>query len=150
VPCVNSEGRAIIPQATPVRVGIIRHNSNQKAMRTIKYLSIVAFMSVLLCGCQTTWQDATGKSLASIAQSVDSAMKGWAAYAAAKDIRPDNIVHTRVQAAYAEYQLAFSSALSAYNAAVLSNNQSGWLKASEALTAAQQSLVQLITQLEAK
>ena len=116
----------------------------------MKTFFITAFVACFLCGCQTTWQDATGKSLASIAQSVDSAMKGWAAYAAAKDIRPDNIVYTRVQTAYVNYQLAFSSALSAYNAAVLSNNQSGWLKASEALTAAQQSLVQLITQLEAK
>ena len=124
-------------------------NLKKDFMKTIKYLSLVAFMSVLLCGCSTT-QDSTGKSLASIAQSVDSAMKGWAAYAAVNDIRSNNIVYTRVQSAYEEYQTAMDAAKKAYNVAVLTKSQSGWIKAAEALTAAQQSLVQLITQLEAK
>lgn len=120
-------------------------------MKYLKLFSLTAFMSLLLCGCATTsWEQATGKSLASIAQSVDSAMKGWAKYAALRDIRTNNIVYTRVQAAYEDYQKAMNGALAAYNAAILSKDQSGWAQAANALSAAQQSLLNLITELEAK
>jgi len=114
----------------------------------MKNFFLTALVACYLCGCATTWQGAAGKSLITIAQTADSAMKGWEAYSVRMGIADNNIREINVQIAYKKYQVAFNTALQAYNAAVISKDKTGWEQASAALVASQSGLVQLITQEE--
>ena len=121
------------------------HNVKISRMKFI----LAALLSVsLLCGCATKWQDATGKSLATIAQTVDLAMRGWETYSVRAGLADDSPEELRVRAALRQYQLAFDSSLQAYNAAVKLGSESIWNQSAAALTASQTSLLNLIAELE--
>jgi len=114
----------------------------------IKFLSLVACVSLLLCGCTTTWQDSAGKVLATTAQTVDSAMKGWATYVVINKVPEDK--QLVVRDSYAKYQTAFETARLAYNAAVINKDQSVWAQASNALAASKSNLLILVQQFTTK
>ncbi len=111
----------------------------------LKLLTLTCLVTTLLCGCASNWQTATGKSLATIAQTVDTAMKGWATYVVVAKVQESQ--QARVRAAYIQYQVAFNTALTAYGGAVSAADQSLLGKTQAALVASQQSLLALITSL---
>lgn len=98
-------------------------------------------LALLVTGC-ATFQANAGKTLSSVAITVDAAMKGWAAYVVAGGATPDQ--ETQVRAAYHKYQLSMSAAQSAYAALVATGDQPAWTQAASILTATQQQLVGLI------
>jgi len=116
----------------------------------MKYLICSLAVVFLLVGCSTTWQDAGGKSLATIAQSVDAGMKGWEAYSVASGLADNDPAELRVKSAYIQYQNAFNVALTAYNAAATTKDQSVWAQASTALSASEGNLLNLINALQPK
>lgn len=76
----------------------------------------------LLCGCKTTWQDSAAKTLVTISQTVDAAMKAWALHVV-KDNVPAQEQEV-VKAAYMRYQVSFEVAKTAYDVAVVTKDQS--------------------------
>lgn len=105
-----------------------------------RYLLLLPFVALLMA-C-ASFQSTSGKLLATTAQSVDAAMKGWAAYVVAGGATANQ--ETQVRAIYAKYQATMTVATNAYVAALTSGDQSPWNAASSALTGAQASLLQLI------
>lgn len=93
-----------------------------------------------------SFQNTAGKLLASTADTVDAAMRGWATYVVINKVGEDK--QLPVRNAYANYQTAMVAAESAYKAAVQSGDQSAWSQASAALTAASGALTTLVAQLE--
>lgn len=117
----------------------------------MKTLFTFTLLAMLVTGCATTsWQDAAGKSLSTVAQSVDLAMRGWEAYSVRAGYADDSPVELRVKIAYKQYQLAFNTALQAYNTAVLTKDKTVWEQAALILSQSQSNLVALIAELEAK
>lgn len=106
-------------------------------MKTV--ISIIALAFLLGCA---TFNDNAGKVLATTAQTVDSGMKAWGVYVAAKHIPPPQ--QMGVRKAYGNYQLAMAAAEKAYIEMVKTGDRSGWLKARDAMTASQSSLIALI------
>lgn len=111
-------------------------------MKTLlKFVYLTAFI-VMLSGCATSFQDASGKTLASVAQSVDSAMKSWAMYVVTANPPADQ--QAKVRDIYTKYQVSFDAALKAYNAAVITKDKTAWEQASAALLSAQASLLSIV------
>lgn len=108
------------------------------------YLLTLSLVASLLIGC-ATWQDSAGKTLATTAQTVDSAMKGWALYAVR--VNPPVTEQIKVRSAYGQYTNSFDVALKAYNLAVLTTNQNVWQASSSVLTASQTALLSLLASL---
>src|SRR5262245_43779951 len=104
-------------------------------MNTIRRIIPGLFAIVTLFGCATTpnWQDSYGKILATTAQTVDAAMKGWAMYVVTGNPPADQ--QAKVKTAYQEYQAAFDVALNAYNASVALKDASLFEQAQAALEA---------------
>lgn len=114
--------------------------------------TLIAFLMAmfLLSGCATTWQDSAGKSLVTIAQTVDAGMKGWETYSVASGLADNDPTELKVKLLYGQYQTAFSAALQAYSAAAATGDQSIWVQASSDLTASEGNLLNLVQQLQGK
>jgi hypothetical protein len=97
----------------------------------------------LLVGC-TTFTNSAGKVLASSAMTVDAAMQGWATWVSMGKAGPTQ--ETQVKAAYQKYQVAIQTATLAYQAAVVSGDQTAWKQAETVLTQTQSSVLNLISQ----
>ena len=97
----------------------------------------------LLSGC-ITFQDSSGKLLASTVQTVDAAMKGWATYVALGGATPQQ--EAAVKASYEKYQAVERIAERAYIDAALTGNQDGFTIAAKVLEGARLNLLLLIQQ----
>jgi hypothetical protein len=114
--------------------------------RLLRWLTVTVCITMLLNGCASNnWQTVVGKSLGTIAQSVDSAMKGWATYVVMNNV-PDSD-QQKVRNVYLQYQVAMQGAQRAYGAAVTANDQSIVTQAMTALSAAQSQILTLVSQL---
>lgn len=112
-------------------------------IKSLVYLTIISLtVASFLSGCATRWQDTYGKLLATIAQTTDSAMRGWATYVVVAKVPEAN--QQSIRSAYGQYQLAMTTAQAAYKASVASGDQTGIVAASAALRAAQAGLFTLI------
>lgn len=99
-------------------------------------------LAALVMGCATFQQNA-GKTLASIATTVDAAMSGWATYVTVSgSVSPSQ--QEQVKQAYEKYQAAMTTALAAYNSLNTTAGQPAWNQALTALQAAQGTLTQLL------
>lgn len=105
----------------------------------MKTLPIV--LLAFLVGCATFDQNA-GKTLASVAASVDAAMHGWATYVVTAKVSDAD--QAPVKAAYVKYQASMAAAEAAYIALVKSGSQPAWTAAKDALVASQSQLLALI------
>lgn len=86
-----------------------------------KLIPLIAMLTLFVgCAIFPTWKDAAGKSLATTAQTVDAAMKGWAMYVVTQN--PPTNLQAKVRQAYGDYQVSFDAALKTYNVAVTLNN----------------------------
>ncbi len=99
-------------------------------------------MLAVLMGCATSWQNNAGKTLATTAQTVDAAMKGWGMYVVTAN--PPERQQATVRDAYGKYQIAMDGAVKAYNTAVTLQDQSAYTQASGALLAASKDILALI------
>lgn len=111
----------------------------------MRYAPII--LLAFLLGC-ASFNTNAGKSLASVAVAVDTAMKGYASFVVIN--KPNQQQQNRVRVAYSQYQTAMDAAEKAYISLVKTGDRSAWLKASEALVASQSSLLALITQITGK
>ncbi len=102
---------------------------------------LLALTTMFLSGC-AGWQQDGGKTLATVAVTVDSAMKGWATYCATHDVPQDE--HGAVRNSYIRYQIAMKSASEAYQAAVMLKDKSAWQQVQGALLASKDDIVTLI------
>ena len=117
----------------------------------MKHILALLLTAAIVTGCATTsWQDTAGKSLTTVAQSVDLAIQGWEAYSVRAGYADDSPTELRVKIAYKQYQLAFNTALQAYNTAVLTKDKTVWEQAATILSQNQSNLMALIAELEAK
>lgn len=116
----------------------------------LKYLLLVLTVTLFISGCASTWQDNAGKSLVTIAQTVDSGMKAWETYSVTTGIGDNDPKELQVKALYTQYQTAFSGALAAYNAAIATKDQSIWLQSSAALVASETQLLTLANTFQGK
>jgi len=109
-------------------------------------LVIGAGLAILVAGCQTT--NTPGRILASTAQTVDVAMKGYMQCVKAGLIKPEQ--ENNVRAAYTIYQTTEAAAESACLAYAKTGDKAAWDRAAGALQAAQSDLVTLIDLLTPK
>ena len=77
----------------------------------------VALLVTLVTGCKTSEVDKAGKSLATVAQTVDSAMKGWATWVAQGNSNEQE--EAKVKALYTKYQSTMAIARNAYSAVAI-------------------------------
>lgn len=99
-------------------------------------------LAALVMGCATFQQNA-GKTLATIATTMDAAMSGWATYVTVSgSVSPSQ--QEQVKQAYEKYQAAMTTALAAYNSLNTTAGQPAWNQALTALQAAQGTLTQLL------
>lgn len=99
-------------------------------------------LAALVMGCATFQQNA-GKTLATIATTVDAAMTGWATYVTVSGtVTPAQ--QAQVKSAYEKYQACMATALAAYNGLSSSAGQPSWTQALTTLQAAQGTLTQLL------
>lgn len=110
-------------------------------MKTQLNLALVALLTLGLLGC-ASFQTNAGKTLATITQTVDAAMKGWAVYVSLGKSNPQQ--QAQVKAAYEKYQMAELAAEHAYVALVNTSGQSAWTQAAAVLTACQNDLLAII------
>lgn len=76
-----------------------------------KLVSSLLLVAFLATGC-ATYLENTGKTLASVAITVDGAMKGWASWVKSGHATQGD--EDKVKAAYEKYQLAMQTAEDAY------------------------------------
>lgn len=103
--------------------------------------TIVAIALVALMGC-ASFQSNAGKSLATVATTIDAAMKGWAGYVVAGGASETQ--QTEVKAVYHQYQVVMFAAETAYIEMSKTGDRTAWQKASDALTASQNQILALI------
>jgi len=80
-------------------------------MRTLFNISLIAAICFYASACSTL-QSNSGKSLATVATTVDAAMTGWAAWVATGKV--NQLQQDSVKSVYQHYQVAMSIALNAY------------------------------------
>lgn len=102
-------------------------------------ITLIAF--AFLVGCASVQTNA-GKTLASVAVAVDSAMKGWALHVVANGATEQQ--QAPVKQAYKDYQMSMALAEQAYLVLVKTGDQSAWSAAKMALTSSQGQLVTVI------
>lgn len=95
----------------------------------------------MFTGC-STFQENAGKTLATTVQTVDAAMKGWAAYVAIGGATAQQ--EASVKAAYQKYQAAEAIAEKAFVLSVTSGDQNGFTTAAAVLRQVQADLLLLI------
>lgn len=106
-------------------------------------LVVLAF----LVGC-ATFNDKAGKSLATVASTVDAAMKGYARYVVIAQLT--DAQQAPVKAAYIKYQASMTVAEKAYIELVKNNDQTSWTAALNVLTATEADLLSLVSSFTAK
>lgn len=105
-------------------------------------LAIVAF-----AGCTTVKTNA-GKTLASVAVTVDASMKAWAALVVAGQTNPQQ--EANVKAYYARYQQAMVVARSAYAILATTGDATQWKIASTELINSQNAITGAVETVQAK
>lgn len=103
-----------------------------------KTICILALL--VLIGC--AFRAGSGKFLATTAQTVDTAMKGFFIQAELGRVSLDQ--SNRVVAAFGKYQQSMQLATNAYALSITGTNQEPWLLASNALFQSQAVLLSLI------
>ena len=122
-----------------------------KPNRIFLFATLLALSALLAAGCTTTPQDAAGKTLITIQQTVDQTLKGWAKWVVLHEntTRPvAEATQARVQGAYEKYQAAMKVARTAYVSATSTNDPNALASALAAVTAAQAEIVQLVALLQ--
>jgi hypothetical protein len=106
-------------------------------------LLLSVFCVLVVLGCATTNTDTAGRLLASTAQTVDAAMKGWAQWVqmSGKATKADQ---DNVRSLYSNYQTAMSIAQASYIAFATTGDKNVWLRASAALTASKADLLRFL------
>lgn len=98
---------------------------------------------VLMATACATFQQNAGKTLATVASTVDLVMRGWATY-----VVVDGAVSVekqdKVREAYAKYQISMATAQAAYNGLSTSAGKPAWDQALAVLNASSGSLIQLV------
>ena len=107
-------------------------------MRNAIALVALAF----LVGC-ATFNDKAGKSLATVASTVDAAMKGYARYVVIAQL--NDTQQAPVKAAYVKYQASMTVAEKAYIELVKNNDQTSWTAALNVLNATEADLLALVS-----
>jgi hypothetical protein len=106
-------------------------------------LSMMVVMAALVCAGCASFQQNAGKTLASIATTVDAAMKSWATYVVVTG-KATPAQEAQVKGAYAQYQAAMTSAVAAYGGLSSAAGQPAWNQALATLTGVQTTLLQLV------
>lgn len=115
--------------------------ANNKLMVLWLYAAIIG----MLCGgCHTT--NPSGKVLATVAVTVDGAMKGWAIWVHNGNATVEQ--EAKVKAAYIKYQAAMKVAQEAYKAAYAAKDDSIMTQLVVALQASSDDLIALIQSFE--
>jgi len=107
-------------------------------MKKLISLLLAAVSVVLITGCANV-----GKSLATTAVTVDSAMQGWATYVALGNATEEQ--EAQVKTAYAKYQASMRIARDAYVAAATAGNKDLYTSAAEVLEANQFALLSMLS-----
>lgn len=102
---------------------------------------LIAACLVVTSGCASFEKNA-GKTLASVATSVDAGMKAWASWVVAGKTIPEQ--ETKVKEAYRQYQLSMDIAKNAYVASSQTGDQNIYNVAANALIQSSSSLLQLL------
>jgi len=112
--------------------------------KLIGFVATLAMLALLFTstGC-VTFQDRSGKTLASIVQAVDSGMKAWATFVAIGGATPQQ--EASVKALYEKYQACERVAEAAYVSAALNGDKDGFTRAVTALQAIRTDLILLIS-----
>ena len=103
---------------------------------------MLAAVAISLVAC-ASFKDTAGRSLASVAITADSAMKGWAQWVALGKATDGQ--QATVKDAYGKYQASMAIATNAYMAGVITGDTIGWERAASVLEANQVGLISLIT-----
>jgi len=111
-----------------------------KGANKVPLLLVAAVAIAAGPGCATTNQ--AGRTLASVAITVDHAMEGWGAYVAAGQATAEE--EGAVKGAYEKYQLAMKVASGAYQSAQVTKDLQPWERARVALEGSQEDLLALI------
>lgn len=98
-----------------------------------------------LVGC-ASFQTTSGKFLASTAQSVDLAMKGWALFVVEGKVTAQQQLNVR--SAYAMYQRSMLVASNAWETSLTTADKTLWNSASNSVYFSQQGLVNLLTAMQ--
>lgn len=116
-----------------------------KLSRNKIYLVSILYLGAALLmwtqGC-VTFEANAGKSLATVATTVDAAMKGWASWVVAGKTTPDQ--EAKVKFAYGQYQISMDIAKNAYLTSVASTDKSVFETANLVLQQNKQNLLNLI------
>ena len=105
---------------------------------------LAAALLVPAAGC-TTPQNSAGRSLATVTQTVDGAMQGWASWVALGQATAGD--EAKVKAVYAKYQLAEQAAERAYLVYTKTGSADPWTAAAASLRASQTDLLNLVKSL---
>jgi len=102
-----------------------------------KLISLILAVATLTLACSTT-----GKTLATVATTVDRAMEGWAAYVVLNNVSEDK--QTSVRTLYIKYQASMAVATKAYSASAGNKSDPILQQAIAALNVVQLDLLSLI------
>lgn len=114
-------------------------------MRSLVSGFLCFIMVAFLTGC-TTFQGSAGKTLASTAQVVDSAMQGWATWVVLGKATTEQ--ENKVRAAYTKYQYTMGAARNAYILLGQTGDKLPWEQASLVLTQCKQELLDMVAQFQ--
>ena len=106
---------------------------------------ITVFALVALVGC-ASFQNSAGKTLASVATTVDAAMKGWAAYVVAGGA--SEVQQNEIKVLYRQYQIAMFAAETAFIELSKTGDRTSWSQAEPNLVKVQTSLLGTIKTLQ--
>lgn len=109
--------------------------------RAVNGMAIVALAALMWCGCAIV-QNNAGKTLATVATTVDAAMKGWATYVVMGQASASQ--EDQVRAAYVRYQACLATANAAYQGLASAGGQPAWEQALASLQGAQGTLLELV------
>lgn len=107
----------------------------------MKHKLNILLAALLLTGCAGFEKNA-GKTLASIAATVDAGMKGWAAYVVTGKATAGDEV--KVKAGYQQYQMSMTLARDAYFASVQTGDTASYEAAFQSLVKNKDSLMTLL------
>lgn len=109
-------------------------------------LAMAVIVALCLAGCATT--NTPGRILATATLTVDSTMKGWAAWVAAGQSTLEQ--EAKVQAAYEKYQATEKLAENAYVVVAKTGDKTAWETAIAAMNSCQADLLALIQKFQGK
>lgn len=106
------------------------------------YLMITALVLIVSLGC-ASFQSNAGKTIASVAITVDIGMKFWAKWVNTQGATPEQ--ELMVRNAYMKYQIAMKTAKIAYADLAVDGNKVTWSIVEKTLVDTSDSIVQLIS-----